>query len=41
MCAQAWVNEGKPFTFDGVSPSAKFFVNAEGKDTQFEIMYLD
>ena len=38
---QAWVNEGSAFTFDGVSPAAKFFVNAEAKDTQFEIMYLD
>ena len=36
-----WVNSGTPFTIKGVSPSSKFFVNAEAKDSQFEIMRVD
>ena len=36
-----WVNSGTPFTIKGVAPSSKFFVNAEAKDSQFEIMRVD
>lgn len=38
---KAWVNGGNPFTVQGVSPSSKFFVNCEAKDSTFEIMRLD
>jgi len=38
---KAWVNDGVPFVIQGVSPASKFFVNAEAKDSQFEIMRLD
>jgi len=38
---KVWVNDGVPCVVQGVSPASKFFVNAEAKDSQFEIMRLE
>ena len=38
---KCWVNDKNPLTITGVAANSKFFVNAEAKDSQFEIMSLD